>query len=106
MHVSPLQTLRRDVDSRVLRMGRDPAGIVVTLTIVASVLAIAFARTSEPRAALAMAGGTAAAIALLMASAQPKDERMFFRALLLWAIAMIAVVPLLVWFVFVQLGLG
>jgi hypothetical protein len=44
--------------------------------------------------------------ALLMASAQPKDERMFFRALLLWAIAMIGVVPLLVWFVFVQLGLG
>lgn len=68
-HVSPLQTLRRDVDSRVLRMGRDPAGIAVTLTIVASVLGIAFARTSEPRAALAMAGGTAAAIALLMASA-------------------------------------
>ncbi|HEX6251136.1 MAG TPA: FtsX-like permease family protein [Gemmatimonadaceae bacterium] len=68
-HVSPLQTLRRDVDSRVLRMGRDPAGIVVTLTIIASVLGIAFARTSEPRAALAMAGGTAAAIALLMASA-------------------------------------
>ncbi|GAB5080348.1 hypothetical protein ARTHROSP310_34950 [Arthrobacter sp. AD-310] len=44
--------------------------------------------------------------ALLMASAQPKDERMFFRALLLWAIAMIGVVPLLVWFLFVQLGLG
>lgn len=68
-HVSPLQTLRRDVDSRVLRMGRDPAGIIVSLTIVASVLGIAFARTSEPRAALAMAAGTAAAIALLMASA-------------------------------------
>jgi hypothetical protein len=31
---------------------------------------------------------------------------MFFRALLLWAIAMIGVVPLLVWFLFVQLGLG
>jgi Na+/H+ antiporter NhaD/arsenite permease-like protein len=44
--------------------------------------------------------------ALLMASAQPKDERMFFRALLLWAIGMIAVVPLLVWFVFVHLGIG
>ena len=44
--------------------------------------------------------------ALLMASAQPKDERLFFRALLLWAIATIAVVPLLAWFVFVQLGIG
>ena len=31
---------------------------------------------------------------------------MFFRALLLWAIAMIVVVPLLVWFIFVQLGIG
>ncbi|HEX2072941.1 MAG TPA: SLC13 family permease [Geodermatophilus sp.] len=44
--------------------------------------------------------------ALLMASAQPKDERLFFRALLLWAIGMIAVVPLGVWFLFVYLGLG
>jgi Na+/H+ antiporter NhaD/arsenite permease-like protein len=44
--------------------------------------------------------------ALLMASAQPKDERMFFRALLLWAIGMIAIVPLFVWFVFVYLGIG
>jgi Na+/H+ antiporter NhaD/arsenite permease-like protein len=44
--------------------------------------------------------------ALLMASAQPKDERMFFRALLLWAIAMIAVVPLGVWLFFVYLGIG
>ena len=44
--------------------------------------------------------------ALLMASARPEDERMFFRALLLWAIAMIAVVPLFVWFVFVYLGIG
>ena len=44
--------------------------------------------------------------ALLMASAQPKDERLFFRALLLWAIVTIAVVPLLAWFVFVRLGIG
>ncbi|MGR6967824.1 SLC13 family permease [Geodermatophilus sp. URMC 61] len=44
--------------------------------------------------------------ALLMASAQPRDERLFFRALLLWAIGMIAVVPLLVWLLFVQLGIG
>jgi Na+/H+ antiporter NhaD/arsenite permease-like protein len=44
--------------------------------------------------------------ALLMASAQPKDERMFFRALLLWAIGMIAVVPLIAWLLFVVLGIG
>jgi Na+/H+ antiporter NhaD/arsenite permease-like protein len=44
--------------------------------------------------------------ALLMASAQPKDERMFFRALLLWAIGMIAIVPIFVWFLFVHLGIG
>jgi hypothetical protein len=44
--------------------------------------------------------------ALLMASARPEDERMFFRALLLWAIGMIAVVPLLVWLLFVVLGIG
>ena len=44
--------------------------------------------------------------ALLMASAQPKDERLFFRALLLWAIGMIAIVPLGVWFLFVYLGIG
>jgi hypothetical protein len=31
---------------------------------------------------------------------------MFFRALLLWAIAMIGIVPLLVRLIFVQLGLG
>jgi hypothetical protein len=41
-----------------------------------------------------------------MASAQPKDERIFFRALLVWTIAMIGIVPLLVWLIFVQLGLG
>jgi di/tricarboxylate transporter len=44
--------------------------------------------------------------ALLMASAQPKDERLFFRALLLWAIGMIAIVPVGVWFLFVYLGIG
>ena len=44
--------------------------------------------------------------ALLMASAKPEDERMFFRALLLWAIGMIAVVPVTVWFLFVYLGIG
>ena len=68
-----------------------PIGVVTAIAISSSVVDVSPMSTSG---------------ALLMASAQPKDERMFFRALLLWAIAMIALVPLLVWFVFVQLGLG
>jgi len=68
-----------------------PVGVVTAIAISSSVVDVSPMSTSG---------------ALLMASAQPKDERMFFRALLLWAIAMIGVVPLLVWFVFVQLGLG
>jgi Na+/H+ antiporter NhaD/arsenite permease-like protein len=68
-----------------------PIGVITAISISSSVVDVSPMSTSG---------------ALLMASAQPKDERMFFRALLLWAIAMIGVVPLLVWFVFVQLGLG
>ena len=68
-----------------------PIGVVTAVAISSSVVDVSPMSTSG---------------ALLMASAQPKDERMFFRALLLWAIAMIGVVPLLVWFLFVQLGLG
>jgi di/tricarboxylate transporter len=68
-----------------------PIGVVTAIAISSSVVDVSPMSTSG---------------ALLMASAQPKDERMFFRALLLWAIAMIAVVPLLVWFLFVQLGIG
>lgn len=68
-----------------------PIGVVTAIAISSSVVDVSPMSTSG---------------ALLMASAQPKDERMFFRALLLWAIAMIGIVPLLVWFVFVQLGLG
>jgi Na+/H+ antiporter NhaD/arsenite permease-like protein len=68
-----------------------PIGVVTAIAISSSVVDVSPMSTSG---------------ALLMASAQPKDERLFFRALLLWAIAMIGVVPLLVWFVFVQLGLG
>lgn len=68
-----------------------PIGVVTAIAISSSVVDVSPMSTSG---------------ALLMASAQPKDERMFFRALLLWAVAMIAVVPLLVWFVFVQLGVG
>jgi len=68
-----------------------PIGVVTAIAISSSVVDVSPMSTSG---------------ALLMASARPEDERLFFRALLLWAIAMIAVVPLLVWFVFVQLGIG
>lgn len=68
-----------------------PIGVVTAIAISSSVVDVSPMSTSG---------------ALLMASAQPKDERLFFRALLLWAIAMIAIVPLLVWFIFVQFGLG
>jgi Na+/H+ antiporter NhaD/arsenite permease-like protein len=68
-----------------------PIGVITALSISSSVVDVSPMSTSG---------------ALLMASAQPKDERLFFRALLLWAIAMIVVVPVLVWFVFVQLGIG
>jgi Na+/H+ antiporter NhaD/arsenite permease-like protein len=68
-----------------------PIGVITAIAISSSVVDVSPMSTSG---------------ALLMASAQPKDERMFFRALLLWAIAMIGIVPLLVWLIFVQLGLG
>jgi Na+/H+ antiporter NhaD/arsenite permease-like protein len=68
-----------------------PIGVITAISISSSVVDVSPMSTSG---------------ALLMASAQPKDERLFFRALLLWAIAMIVVVPVLVWFVFVQLGIG
>jgi Na+/H+ antiporter NhaD/arsenite permease-like protein len=68
-----------------------PIGVITALSISSSVVDVSPMSTSG---------------ALLMASAQPKDERLFFRALLLWAIAMIVLVPVLVWFVFVLLGIG
>jgi Na+/H+ antiporter NhaD/arsenite permease-like protein len=68
-----------------------PIGVVTAIAISSSVVDVSPMSTSG---------------ALLMASAQPKDERVFFRALLVWAIVMIGIVPLLAWLIFVQLGLG
>ncbi|WP_104083506.1 SLC13 family permease [Cryobacterium sp. Y11] len=68
-----------------------PIGVVTAIAISSSVVDVSPMSTSG---------------ALLMASAPPKDERMFFRALLIWAVVMIAVVPVLVWFCFVHLGIG
>lgn len=68
--VSPLQTLRRDADASVLRASRrEPVSLAVTALIVASVVAIAFARASEPRIAIAIALGTGLAIGTLLLSA-------------------------------------
>ncbi|GAB6983566.1 SLC13 family permease [Nocardioides pyridinolyticus] len=66
-----------------------PLGVIVALSISSSVVDTSPMSTSG---------------ALLMASAEPEDERVFFRALLVWAMAMVLVVPALVWFLFVQLG--
>jgi Na+/H+ antiporter NhaD/arsenite permease-like protein len=71
-----------------------------TLTAIGVVTAVSISSSVVDTSPMSTSG------ALLMASAQPKDERMFFRALLLWAIGMIAVVPLGVWFLFVYLGIG
>ncbi|MDJ0377277.1 SLC13 family permease [Cryobacterium sp. PH31-L1] len=68
-----------------------PIGVITAIAISSSVVDVSPMSTSG---------------ALLMASAPPKDERLFFRALLVWAVVMIAVVPVLVWFCFVQLGIS
>jgi Na+/H+ antiporter NhaD/arsenite permease-like protein len=66
-----------------------------TLSAVAVVSAIAVSSSVVDVSPMSTTG------ALLMANADAKDERAFFRALLLWAILMIAVVPALAWLVFV-----
>ncbi len=67
-----------------------PLGVVTTIAIASSVVDVSPMSTSG---------------ALLMASAQPKDEALFFRALLVYAIVMIGIVPLLAWLIFVRSGL-
>jgi putative ABC transport system permease protein len=68
--ISPLQTLRRDSDANVMRRAqRDSAAMVVSFAIVASVLAIAFARAGDPQRAIAYSLGVAAAIAALWVTA-------------------------------------
>jgi Na+/H+ antiporter NhaD/arsenite permease-like protein len=68
-----------------------PIGVITAIAIASSVVDVSPMSTSG---------------ALLMTSAPPGEEKPFFRMLLLWAIAMIVVVPLIAWFVFVQLGIG
>jgi hypothetical protein len=65
-------------------------GVVTAISIASSVVDVSPMSTSG---------------ALLMASAHPRDKAYFFRALLIYAIAMIAIVPLLVWLIFVSSGI-
>jgi putative ABC transport system permease protein len=75
-NVSPLQTLRRDTDSEVLRMHwSDLPRIAVDAALVLSVVGIAFLRARTTRQALSMSAATGVAILALAASA----------ALLMWA---------------------
>lgn len=68
--VSPLQTLRRESDAEVMkRARRDSAGIVVSLAIVASVLAIALSRSRSVDRALGYAAAIGGAILVLWATA-------------------------------------
>ena len=68
--VSPLQTLRRESDSDVMkRTRRDSAGLVVSFAIIASVLAIALSRARSVERALGYAAAIGAAIALLWGTA-------------------------------------
>jgi Na+/H+ antiporter NhaD/arsenite permease-like protein len=76
----------------VVPLAGDPA-----LTAVAVVTAIGISSSVVDASPLSTTG------ALLLANAEGTEERAFFRALLLWAILMIAVVPALAWVVFVVL---
>lgn len=77
-----------------------PVALDPLLTPVGVVTAVAISSSVVDTSPMSTSG------ALLMASARPQEERAFFRALLLWAIAMVAVVPLITWFLFVQLGIA
>ncbi len=69
-NVSPLQTLRRDADSEVLRMHwNDWPRVIVNAALVASVVAIALLRAADLKQGLWISVATGGAIAVLVASA-------------------------------------
>src|SRR4051812_44668238 len=75
-NVSPLQTLRRDTDSEVLRLRwSDAPRLLIDAALVVSVVGIALTRARTPRQAFGMSAATGAAILALAVSA----------ALLSWA---------------------
>jgi putative ABC transport system permease protein len=68
--VSPLQAIRRDADAAALPAPwRDPARLLVDALLVASLLAIVFARVSQWQVGAGMAVGIAVAVGVLWASA-------------------------------------
>ena len=69
-NVSPLQTLRRDADSEVLRMRwTDIPRVLVNVALVASVIAIAVLRASTVKQGLGMSAATLAVLGILTSSA-------------------------------------
>jgi putative ABC transport system permease protein len=69
-NVSPLQTLRRDADSEVLRMRwTDIPRVLVNVALVASVVAIAVLRASTVKQGLGMSAATLAVLGILTLSA-------------------------------------
>ncbi|HEX6574314.1 MAG TPA: FtsX-like permease family protein [Gemmatimonadaceae bacterium] len=69
-NVSPLQTLRRDADSEVLRMRwNDVPRVIVNVALVASVVLIAVMRASSAKEGFGLSIATLAVIAVLTASA-------------------------------------
>ena len=69
-NVSPLQTLRRDADSEVLRMRwNDWPRLAVNVALVASVVAISLLRAANVKQGLWISAATGAAIAVLVAGA-------------------------------------
>lgn len=68
--VSPLQTLRRETDAEALGQRRfDPLRALVTALVVASVVAIAFARATRAREGVGFTLGVAVTVGVLWASA-------------------------------------
>ncbi|WP_022868234.1 SLC13 family permease [Schaalia vaccimaxillae] len=64
-----------------------------------TVIAVSIASAAVDSSPMSTAG------ALLITNAPEGQEKLFFRALIGWAILMVAVVPLAVWFIFVETGL-
>lgn len=65
-NVSPLQTLRREADSDVLRMRwNDSPRVLVDIALVASVAGVAIARAQNPRQGLWLAASTGVVLAVL-----------------------------------------
>lgn len=81
------------------------APVMATLAADPSMSLLGIVTEVGPSAAVVDVSPMSISGALLMASALPKNEALFFRALLAYAAAMIAGAPLLAWMAFVRSGL-